>query len=59
MGDEYWIVFEVTCEGVVTYYKLDGWYASYDGANFDDEFDLEEVEQVEVVVKKWHKVKKK
>lgn len=58
MGDDYWLVFEVTCENIVTYYKLEGWYASYEGANFDDEFDLVEVEKVPVQKYEWKDLKK-
>lgn len=53
-GDQYWIVFSVKFNGKdLGTYKLDGWYASYNGHEFDDYYAFYEVEQKEVVTKKW------
>lgn len=52
-GDDYWVVFSATDKnGHVTNYRLDGWYASYDGFHFD-ELEPYEVEEKEVLIKKW------
>lgn len=55
-GDTYYYVYQVECEGVVTYYKLEGWYASHYGATFDDKFDLVEVKKIQVMREEWVEV---
>lgn len=52
-GDEYWDVFSVENNGEKTYFRLNGWYASYEGATFDDPFDFEKVKKVPVQVFEW------
>lgn len=54
-GEEYWVVFSATRGDEVTHFKLDGWYASYDGRSFDDTYGFYEVEQIPVQVMKWKK----
>jgi hypothetical protein len=53
-GDQYWNVFSVEHNGEKTYFRIDGWYASYDGSHFDDCYEFYEVEKVPVQVFKWH-----
>lgn len=55
LGDSYWNVFSVEHNGETTYFRLDGWYASYDGSHFDDYFGFYEVNKVPVQVFEWHK----
>ena len=55
LGDSYWNVFSVEHNGEITYFRLDGWYASYDGSHFDDYFGFYEVNKVPVQVFEWHK----
>jgi hypothetical protein len=58
-GEEHWIVFSVTDEkGQTQYFKVDGSYASYVGAELDWDA-LTEVESVEVMVSQWHPKAKK
>lgn len=52
-GDTYWVVFSLERDGEKKYFKLDGWYASYNGHEFEDFYDFYEVKQVEKVVKVW------
>lgn len=47
-GDAYWMVFEVTEGDVTRHFKIDGYYASYDGGYYDGPFT--EVKPVERVV---------
>jgi len=56
MGDEYWVVFSVENDGLKKFFKLEGWYASYNGHEFESFIDFEEVVQVEKVVKVWEKL---
>jgi len=37
-GDRYYMVFSVTNESEVRYFKIDGYYASYAGGEFDGPF---------------------
>jgi hypothetical protein len=53
MGDTYWVVFSLERDGDKKFFKLDGWYASYNGHEFDNYLDFDEVKQVEKVVKVW------
>ena len=39
-GDQYWCVWEFTRGDEVVCFKFDGWYASYDGATFEDVFEV-------------------
>jgi hypothetical protein len=50
-GDEYWVVFSVTDWGVTRHFRMDGWYASYSGAEFDG--DLKEVAPKQKVITVW------
>lgn len=34
-GEEHWIVFKVSKDGTEKFYKIDGYYSSYDGAYLD------------------------
>jgi len=56
-GDSYWNVFSVEHNGETTYFRIDGWYASYDGSHFDDCYSFYEVEKVPVQIFEWHKKK--
>lgn len=48
-GDEYWIVFKIDFpSGETKLYRVNGWYSSYDGHEFDG--DLHEVRPVEKLV---------
>lgn len=53
MGDSYWVVFSVENDGLKKFFKLDGWYASYNGHEFDNFLDFNEVIQVEKTIKVW------
>ncbi len=37
-GDDYWTVFKFTRGSEEVYVKFDGWYASYNGSEYDDYF---------------------
>ena len=54
-GDNYWNVFSVEHNGQKTYFRLDGWYASYDGSHFDDYFGFYEVDKVPVQTFEWQR----
>lgn len=47
-GDEYWFVLKITDGESVRFFRMDGYYASYDGGYYDGE--LKEVHPVERVV---------
>jgi len=48
-GDEYWIAFRVEfAEGPIRFFRMNGYYASYDGGTFDGPF--EEVQPVEKTI---------
>lgn len=51
MGDEYWKVYEFTDNnsGEVVLVKFDGWYASYEGAEFTDMSVVQPVQKVVTV----------
>lgn len=53
-GDQYWGVFSLEKDGVKTYWRLSGYYASYNGAEVDLS-SLEEVKKKEVTTFKWVK----
>ena len=36
MGDQYWSVYSFTKDGETVYCKFDGWYQSYNGAEFNE-----------------------
>ncbi len=40
-GDEYWSVYKFSKGDEAVYVKFDGWYASYDGSEFNDWFFVE------------------
>lgn len=50
-GDEYWVVFKVGDQ----FFRVDGWYASYDGGELDG--DVYEVEPQEVTVIEYNRKK--
>lgn len=52
-GDQYWVVFKVSKDGVDRYFKWYGWYTSYDGGHLEDIF---EVEPKEVTVTQYEKL---
>lgn len=56
-GDQYWLVFSVDKHGVIAYFKIDGWYASFHGGEYEDPYGFYEVEEVEVMIKEWHRKK--
>ncbi len=37
-GDQYWMVLRLTQGDVSRTFKMDGWYASYDGGHYDGPF---------------------
>ena len=53
MGDEYWSVVRFTKNGESALVKFNGWYASYNGAEYEEWFF---VEAREVMVTKYFKV---
>lgn len=55
-GDNYWIVFSAEKDGIKKFFKLDGWYSSYEGSCIDSYSTFYEVEEVEKVVKVWENV---
>jgi hypothetical protein len=57
-GEEYWVVFSAKKDGVKTYYKIPGYYASYDGGNLDWGY-LFEVEPYEKTGLDWRAPTKK
>jgi hypothetical protein len=55
-GDDYWSVYSFTRGDEKVYVKFDGWYASYNGAEFNEWFFVEPKEKVITVfdrVKDW------
>jgi hypothetical protein len=56
MGSEYWVVFSATKDGQTRYFKLEGWYASYEGSTFDDYFAFNEVEKAQKMIDYWKDV---
>lgn len=50
MGEECWSVYSFNNDDEIVYVKFDGYYASYNGADFDNWFF---VEPKEVVVTQW------
>lgn len=51
-GDDYWIVYKFSRDDEVEYLQFDGWYSSYNGAEFNKRF---WVKPKEVVVTKFYK----
>lgn len=39
-GDQYWKIYSVTQGETVRSFKLDGWYASYDGGYYDEFYEV-------------------
>lgn len=54
-GDTYWVVFSAKYNDEKTFYKIDGWYASYSGHEFYDYVPVK-VEKVPVQTYEWKKV---
>lgn len=52
-GDKLWAVFSVKTGDETQYFRMSGWYASYDGFNWDG--DLEEVKAQEKTIIVWVK----
>lgn len=52
LGEDYYVVFSVTYMNETTNYKVNGWYASYNGYEFDD-LEPYEVEYKEVCRMEW------
>ena len=52
-GDVHWIVFSISKDDVKKFFKIDGWYASYDGSYLDG--DMYEVKEEPVMVMEWKK----
>lgn len=50
-GDEYWVVFSVTKGDVTRHFRMDGWYQSYNGGEFDG--DLKEVRPKQKTITVW------
>jgi hypothetical protein len=48
-GDEYWSVYKFSLGEEVVYVKFDGWYASYNGSEFNEWFFVEPQEKVVTV----------
>jgi hypothetical protein len=40
-GEDYWVVVRVEKDGISTYWKYDGWYASYDGGYLENVYKVE------------------
>lgn len=51
-GVDYWIVFSVEKEEEIKHYRIDGWYASYDGRELDP-MDYRLVKPVEKTIIVW------
>lgn len=45
-GDEYWSVYKFSRGDEVVYVKFDGWYASYNGSEFNEWYFVEPQEKV-------------
>lgn len=43
LGDERYVIISATTDDVTQYFRIDGWYSSYDGTTFEDPTDLYEV----------------
>lgn len=54
-GDTYWVVFSSDQNGREKFYKVDGWYSSYEGRSFDD-YTPTEVKRVPVQTYEWQEV---
>lgn len=54
-GEEHWVVFSVESGGDIQYFKVPGYYQSYNGAELEFE-NLYEVTPGEVMVRIWNKV---
>lgn len=51
-GDDYWSVYSFSREGESVYVKFDGWYASYNGSEFNEWFFVKPQEKVITVYEK-------
>lgn len=54
-GSEYWYVFSIEKDGVKEFAKLDGWYQSFHGNDWDDITDFYKVEKKPITVESWEK----
>ena len=54
-GDDYWDVFSVEHNAEITYFRLDGWYSSYDGATYNDPYKFIKVKKVPKQIFEWVK----
>lgn len=52
-GEEHWVIFSLSKDNQKTFWQIDGYYASYDGAYLDG--DAYEVEKAEKLVTVWNK----
>lgn len=49
-GDQYWMVISLSDSDTTRYFRMDGWYASYDGGTLDgDPYEVHPAEKVVVV----------
>jgi hypothetical protein len=56
-GDDYWAVFSLTnASGETTYWKIPGWYQSYQGGTYEYD-EVFQVEPEQVMVRQWKEVK--
>ncbi len=51
-GSDHWIVFSADDGNEIRTFKMDGWYASYEGSYIDPDT-LHEVEEVKAVKSEW------
>ena len=54
-GDDYWDVFSVEHNAEITYFRLDGWYSSYDGDTYNDPYKFIKVKKVPKQIFEWVK----
>lgn len=48
-GEDYWVVVEVTKDDHKSFWKFDGWYASYSGSSIENVWEVKPVEKVVTV----------
>ncbi len=51
-GENYWSVYSFSDGSEVVFIKFDGWYASYEGATFDEFYEVKAVEKTITVFEK-------
>ena len=54
-GDEYWTVFKLTKDGAESFWKIPGWYQSFQGGELEWS-DVYQVESYERMVTDWREV---